>query len=63
MRVTVQVRVMPKCWYVLRRFWLRVDKVMVRLRETRLFCQFDTPEREAVVLREVRTLLAFGGVL
>lgn len=29
----VQVRVMPRCWYVLVRFWLRVDHVMVRLRE------------------------------
>lgn len=29
----VQVRVMPRCWYVLLRFWLRVDHVMVRLRE------------------------------
>jgi hypothetical protein len=28
-----QVRVMPRCWYVLVRFWLRVDRVMVRLRE------------------------------
>lgn len=29
----LQVRVMPRCWYVLLRFWLRVDRVMVRLRE------------------------------
>ncbi|GAB4815558.1 hypothetical protein N2152v2_002604 [Parachlorella kessleri] len=53
-QLSVKVRVMPKCWYVLLRFWLRVDKVMVRLREARLFCQFDTPERAAVVLREVK---------
>lgn len=44
---------MPRCWYVLLRFWLRVDHVLVRLREARLFCQFDTPERAGVVLREV----------
>lgn len=30
-----QVRVMPRCWYVLLRFWLRVDHVLVRLREVR----------------------------
>ena len=44
---------MPRCWYVLLRFWLRVDHVMVRLREARLFCQFDPPAASGVVLREV----------
>ncbi len=39
--LSVKVRVMPKCWYVLLRFFLRVDGVMVRLRETRLFCNFS----------------------
>ena len=33
-----QVRVMPNCWYVLLRFFLRVDRMFVRLREARLFC-------------------------
>ena len=42
---------MPKCWFVLLRFWLRVDGVAVRLREARLFCRFD---RLGVVVREVR---------
>ena len=31
---------MPSCWFVLLRFWLRVDGVLVRLRETRVFCPF-----------------------
>ena len=35
--VTVKVRVMPKCWFVLLRFWMRCDGVAIRLRETRLF--------------------------
>jgi type 2A phosphatase activator TIP41 len=35
----VKVRVMPRCWLVLLRFWLRVDGCLVRLRETRLFCR------------------------
>ena len=29
---------MPNCWYLLVRFFLRVDRMFVRLRETRLFC-------------------------
>ena len=38
-QLSLKVRVMPKCWYVLLRYWLRVDGVLVRLRETRLFCK------------------------
>ena len=43
---------MPRCWLVLLRFWLRVDKVLVRLRETRYFC--DTDASPATLLREVK---------
>ena len=39
-----QVRVMPKCWFVLLRMWLRVDGVMVRLREARFFCRCVTKQ-------------------
>ncbi|PSC73022.1 TIP41 isoform X1 [Micractinium conductrix] len=54
-KVLLKVRVMPRCWYVLLRFWLRVDHVMVRLRETRVFCRFDAPPAAAArLLREVR---------
>lgn len=49
--VTVRLRVMPKCWLVLVRYWLRVDGMLVKLRDTRLFCAFSQPGR---VLREVR---------
>ena len=38
-QLVVKVRVMPRCWLVLLRFWLRVDGTLVRLRETRLFCR------------------------
>ena len=38
--VHMQVRVMPKCWFVLLRFWLRVDRVLIRLYETRYLCDF-----------------------
>ena len=42
---------MPKCWFVLLRFWLRVDDTLVRLREARLFCATERPDE---VLREVK---------
>jgi hypothetical protein len=35
----LQVRVMPRCWLVLLRLWLRVDGSLVRLREVRHFCR------------------------
>ncbi len=41
----MQVRVMPGCWYVLLRFFLRVDSTLVRLRETRLFCDLRDPHK------------------
>jgi len=50
--IILQIRVMPKCWYVLLRFFLRVDGVLVRLRETRMFARFGAQHAE--VLREVR---------
>ncbi|KAL7578772.1 hypothetical protein ACA910_015999 [Epithemia clementina (nom. ined.)] len=37
---TVKIRVMPSCAYVLARLWLRVDHVVVRVRETRLLVDF-----------------------
>jgi len=43
-----KVRVMPSCFLVLLRFWLRVDGVLIRLRDTRVFHEFDTD----YVLRE-----------
>ncbi|GMH36067.1 hypothetical protein BSKO_03935 [Bryopsis sp. KO-2023] len=50
----VKVRCMPKCWFVLLRFWLRVDGSLVRLREARVFCRFDGAGSGGVVLRELR---------
>ena len=41
----VQVRVMPNCWYLLVRFFLRVDRMFVRLREARLFCDLRQVQR------------------
>lgn len=42
---------MPRCWFVLLRFWLRVDHQLVRLRDVRYFCKLDAPGR---VLREIK---------
>lgn len=42
---------MPKCWFVLLRFWLRVDHLLVRLYETRYLCDFCRPEQ---LVREIR---------
>jgi len=41
--LTARVRVMPTAWFVLMRFWLRVDGVLVRLYDTRLFYEFGAP--------------------
>ena len=35
-----KLRVMPTCWYVLSRFFVRVDGTIVRIRDTRLFHRF-----------------------
>ncbi|KAI9180687.1 hypothetical protein LWI28_007243 [Acer negundo] len=49
--LTVKVRVMPSCWFLLLRFWLRVDGVLMRLRDTRMHCAFDD-SASPVILRE-----------
>lgn len=49
--VCAQIRVMPKCWFLLFRFWLRVDDTLVRLREARCFCTAAAPGE---VLREIK---------
>ncbi|XVE93458.1 hypothetical protein REPUB_Repub01dG0194500 [Reevesia pubescens] len=49
--LTVKVRVMPSSWFLLLRFWLRVDGVLMRLRDTRMHCVFDQSQNP-VILRE-----------
>ncbi|KAL6494658.1 TIP41-like protein [Orobanche gracilis] len=49
--LTVKVRVMPSGWFLLLRFWLRVDGVLMRLRETRMLCTFGE-STEPIILRE-----------
>ncbi|KAL9415255.1 hypothetical protein AB3S75_043522 [Citrus x aurantiifolia] len=49
--LTVKVRVMPSSWFLLLRFWLRVDGVLMRLRDTRMHCVFSD-SGNPVILRE-----------
>ncbi|XP_071930927.1 TIP41-like protein isoform X1 [Coffea arabica] len=49
--LTVKVRVMPSSWFLLLRFWLRVDGVLMRLRDTRIHCMFGESMKPNV-LRE-----------
>ncbi|KAF9600225.1 hypothetical protein IFM89_005049 [Coptis chinensis] len=49
--LTVKVRVMPSGWFLLLRFWLRVDGVLMRLRDTRMYCSFKN-NADPIVLRE-----------
>ncbi|XP_004496911.1 TIP41-like protein [Cicer arietinum] len=49
--LTVKVRVMPSSWFLLLQFWLRVDGVLIRLRETRMHYVFGG-STNPVVLRE-----------
>ncbi|KAF3324027.1 TIP41-like protein [Carex littledalei] len=51
--LTVKVRVMPSCWFLLLRFWLRVDGVLMRLRDTRIYCAFDETKDEPLIIREI----------
>jgi type 2A phosphatase activator TIP41 len=37
---SVKLRVMPSCAFILARYWLRVDDVVVRVRETRVLVDF-----------------------
>ncbi|KAA8536250.1 hypothetical protein F0562_028728 [Nyssa sinensis] len=49
--LTVKVRVMPSCWFLLLRFWLRVDGALMRLRDTRMHCVFGV-NTSPIILRE-----------
>nr|QJI10279.1 type 2A phosphatase activator [Datisca glomerata] len=47
--LTIKVRVMPSCWFLLLRFWLRVDGVLMRLRETRMHCVFSDSSKPKII--------------
>ncbi|KAI8047050.1 TIP41-like family-domain-containing protein [Gilbertella persicaria] len=41
--LTVRLRVMPSCFLVLQRFFLRVDDVLFRINDTRLYHEYGKP--------------------
>jgi type 2A phosphatase activator TIP41 len=43
---SIKVRIMPHCAYVLARLFVRVDYVLIRLREVRWLVEFDTTEQK-----------------
>lgn len=52
--VSVKVRVMPGCWFILLRFFLRIDMQLVKIRDTRYYCEFSPIKEKPLVLRERR---------
>ena len=52
--LSVKIRVTESCWFLLLRFWLCVDGVIIRSRETRLCCDLRQRRARTVVLRETR---------
>ena len=44
--LNVKVRVMPSGWLVLQRFFLRVDNVLFRVFDTRMYVSFDSQDAE-----------------
>lgn len=40
-QLSIKIRVMPTCFYLLLRLFLRVDRVILRCRDTRIFHRFD----------------------
>jgi len=42
--LSVKIRVMPERLLILQRFFMRLDGVLFRLRDTRLFIEFETGE-------------------
>ncbi|KAG5192430.1 TIP41-like family-domain-containing protein [Tribonema minus] len=52
-RLSAKVRVMPRCWYVLLRYWLRVDGITLKIADARYFHKFGAADvhREVSVLQ------------
>ena len=49
--LVMQIRVMPSCWYILQRFFLRIDGHMVRIRDVRTLC--DMSPAKPVLRKEI----------
>lgn len=47
MSFEAKIRVMPSCWFLLTKQYLRVDGALARCREVRLFHRFSSPDQPA----------------
>ncbi len=54
--LNIKIRVMPTCWYVLQRLFVRVDYVRVRCREVRCFCLFDAGGNQNIIGTRANTI-------
>ncbi|CAM9747692.1 unnamed protein product [Discosporangium mesarthrocarpum] len=59
-RLSVKIRVMPQCWYVLLRYWLRVDGVVMKVYDTRVFHVLGHPHVFREHTRQSVTFKALG---
>jgi len=51
---SLKIRVMPTCGFVLARSWVRIDRVLLRLKETRVMFEFcKVPEESTHIYRDV----------
>jgi type 2A phosphatase activator TIP41 len=51
---SLKIRVMPTCGFVLARLWVRIDRVLLRLRETRVMFEFGkTSGEQTKIFRDV----------
>ncbi len=41
---------MPTCWFILTKFYVRIDHVVVKCRETRLFHKFGEVDNEGRII-------------
>jgi type 2A phosphatase activator TIP41 len=58
--LSVRIRVMPKCFLILQRFFLRVDNVLFRIYDTRIFHEWN----QSFVIKEISHLeIPFDEVL
>ena len=54
-KVNVRYRVMDDCFFILHRSYTRVDHVLVRILDTRIFCKLDEgliPDKPIEIIRD-----------
>jgi len=58
-----KLRVMPQCWFLLSRFFLRVDGSVVRIRDTRIFHRFGDTQIHLDVSWKEQSLMSTAACL